>query len=508
MEFKQLLNGYTSEEFKGLVSAIWNADMDNDAHARLIDHFDTVVGHPLGADLIFYPPDADTGNVHSVDNVIFHVRQWHNKNGNAAFKGDAALVAIEKPTVRLSPQERKVAESTKDLGRTQQMAADIEAAGYSAHRALMHFSQLMDQWQASPLDARGIPRHINEIADLESAQSQAVFSVRAFEALAMRLQFAKSAAERNVTSSFRSREIQARVLELINQAVGQYEAAQADILSLNVQLHTRATPLFAEAEQHIVRMLALPGAVQPSRSVHVSLRAARQRPCLMFTIDTMRIDEHNVIRVKQAIRSAVAEFSWQAASITQEHPGTFSGVVTFCFDHWKRRDWYALSIPLSELVPLEGYDWTHLALTSAEIDLPYRLFSRVAPPPQLKFSIGLKEITEFEQVCLTPTGGDVVSSKVSVRSVEWDHMSGAFSFRLSDTVPVTIVWLDSSGGLSNFGSTAAPEKGPRGGMLSIPKTPLLESFGSMSEIPFEDCVLVFPPESGIEPLYLMFKGGR
>ena len=40
----------------------------------------------------------------------------------------------------------------------------------------------------------------------------------------------------------------------------------------------------------------------------------------------------------------------------------------------------------------------------------------------------------------------------------------------------------------------------------MPKVPLLETVQEMENIVFEDCVVVFPPESEIEPIYLTFKG--
>lgn len=95
MELKPSLIDYTQDEFKSLVSAIWNADLDNPTHTQLIDHFDKIIGDPRGADLLFYPPDLETGNAHSVDSIVFHVKQWHNDKGQAAFHDEPIPVPLQ-----------------------------------------------------------------------------------------------------------------------------------------------------------------------------------------------------------------------------------------------------------------------------------------------------------------------------------------------------------------------------------------------------------------------------
>lgn len=506
MEFKATLNEYTATEFKSLVSTIWEVEVDEAAHALLIDHFDKIVGHPLGADLIFHPTDTETGNAYSIDSVVSYVRRWHTKNGAAAFKDESWQAAISRPSPRLNPQERKAADSMKELSKVKQVVAGIDVAAKSADTALLHFAGLLDQWQAKSLDARSIVEHSEEMTALEMAQCGAARAIHALEFLKLKVQFAKSDAERNATSPFRDPSIQSQVLEVATRCSAEYLATLAASHLRHRQLHERSEPLFAEAEEHLVRRLSAPGVeidATPS-VVQQQAWACQWRPSLMFAVEKPVIDRNGLTEMKQAIRSAIAEFSWQATSLDNQHPRTFSGVVSFSFDHWKERDWYACSVPLGDLMPIDGYDWQVLARTVGELDLPYRLFSRKAPTATLKVSVGLKQIITLEQICLTPTNGDNVPAKTRVVAVDQDPTDG-FSLAFPVPAPVTIRWNKTSGLLD---PSRKPERAGghlTGGLVDFPRTPLLEPFETIVPVRFDDCVVVFPPGSGLEPLYLMFK---
>lgn len=55
-----------------------------EAHlSKLADHFASLVGHPQGADLIFYPA---TGVDDSPEGVLSEVKKWRKANGLPSFK--------------------------------------------------------------------------------------------------------------------------------------------------------------------------------------------------------------------------------------------------------------------------------------------------------------------------------------------------------------------------------------------------------------------------------------
>lgn len=216
----------------------------------------------------------------------------------------------------------------------------------------------MEQWQSVPLQERSIAQHVGAIDALELALSQVVKSVKALDAHRMKLQFAKAAAERNRTSSFHDPAIQSSILELINQSELRYQVALADAGQRHGELYDRSVSLFDDAERYVVGRLSEVGAsaAELAETVRVGLRWASKCLCLMVAAKTLQIDEGVSIELKRALRSAVAEFDWQATSLENEHPGTCSAIAAFTFAHWKARDWYALSVPLGQLMPVEGHD--------------------------------------------------------------------------------------------------------------------------------------------------------
>ncbi len=507
MELKKILSDYTHDQFKALVSAIWNAEMDHEAHAQLIEHFDQIVGHPLGADLLFYPPDLDTGNDHSVNSVVFHVKHWHNTQGRIAFSNEPVPVPPARPPVRLSAQERKVAESTKDLAKAQKLAADIDAAAQSAHVALLELNRLLDQWQARPLEARSVEVHVEEMTALETAQSAVVRAMHDLQFPRMKVQFALSDAQRNISSPFRDPGIQASVLQIVTQASDRYLALVADADLRHQASHARCMPLFETAEAHLVGRLAAAGTTETvPRVLRLSARAAQLRPCLMFP-NGRTLGLRSLGEMKKSIRSAVAEYSWQATSVDNEHPRSFSGVAEFFFDHWKARDWYAASVPLSELMPIDGHDWQGLARSAGEVDVPFRLFSRSAPVTRRKLFVGLKEITTVQQICLTPTHGDVFPAKVKVVGIDSASTHGMYSLMAHGWPAMDLRW-NVTKGLAGLSLDGAPATQAVASDISIPSTPLLEPIETIGNLSFDDRVLVFPADSGLEPLYLMFSNGR
>lgn len=329
-----------------------------------------------------------------------------------------------------------------------------------------------------------------------------VRTVKALGPLKLKVEFAMSGAQRNLSSPFRDPAVQARVLGIITQGNHDYLAAVADTDQRHRQVHERCTALFAAAEEHLVRRLSAPGVAsgRPATLVSLPARASQLRPGLMFADPIVVADPRSLIAMKKSIRSAVAEFSWQATSLKDEHPASFIGVANFFFEHWKARSWYVASVPLEDLLPIDGYDWQGLAGANAEVELPYRLFSRTAPVERRKISVGLQEITAMQQICLTPTNGGSLPAKVKVVAAQ-----PFLGYVASGSPSIDLRWST----VSSFSLTPAPPARRQvGGVVDLPETPLLEPLAAIEPVSFDDCILVFPADSGLAPLYLMFKRGR
>ncbi|WP_134677499.1 S-type pyocin domain-containing protein [Ectopseudomonas khazarica] len=153
-----------------------------------------------------------------------------------------------------------------------------------------------------------------------------------------------------------------------------------------------------------------------------------------------------------------------------------------------------LSTPLTDIYQ-PGGDLQELALQGGELDVPWRL--------------AFKELGGYQQIYMAPTGG-VVPRGVKVRAASFDSAAGGYSFQTNDSPPRTLVWTpivdpdDSSTVLPPVDTDIPNYTGP----VLHPVDPVLEVFPSVGDVPFDDYVIVFPADSGIEPIYIVFRNRR
>ncbi|WP_122314792.1 bacteriocin immunity protein [Pseudomonas cichorii] len=82
MELKTHLTDYTEQEFKVLIQSIESARTESERD-ELVDHFNKVVPHPAGSDLLFYP---EAGEDDSVDGVTQTISNYCLDKGLPGFK--------------------------------------------------------------------------------------------------------------------------------------------------------------------------------------------------------------------------------------------------------------------------------------------------------------------------------------------------------------------------------------------------------------------------------------
>lgn len=229
---------------------------------------------------------------------------------------------------------------------------------------------------------------------------------------------------------------------------------------------------------------------------------AKVRPSILLNGALTQPLEAHWAALQKSIRSAVAEFTWQITSETDAQPGQYAAVLRFEYASRAETEMYGLCVPLAELHPIEGQDWQSLAMSQAEVAMRFRMNSGTYSVPPGSLSRGLRQIQTLLQIAITPTNG----SKVRVRAAVWDERLSAFSFTADGTVPVTVSWLTPVT-LENIPALAPPLES-RIGVLQSPVVPLLETFNHVDAIQFDDYVVVFPMDSGLDPLYVMFRDRR
>ncbi|MCY1397067.1 S-type Pyocin [compost metagenome] len=388
----------------------------------------------------------------------------------------------------MSTQERALQRSSENLAKTQKLAADIGAAGQAAAAALSHFDRLLEQSQAKPAsgsDQQQFAQLLSDVALLEAAQYEAAGAVRQLETMDLRVKFAREGAQRDVSSPFLNRGLQATILQQMTLGSDQYLAQRSVVSQRHGELQGRAARLFDEMELQLKRLST---SIAPTAAAFTSPGAiANVRPWVMFTEGPSHIIESVFVGLQKAIRSAVAEFTWQITSSDAEHPGTCACVLQFHFNSLADDKRFGLSVPLAELLQLEGRDWQGLALARAEVDLPLRLCSAMGPLKSGSLSSGPRKIESLPQVLLTPTDGDTVPASVRVRAAVWDEQLAGFRFATEGAAPATLLWappatLSSSRDIP----VVQPAQPKRIGFIHIPPVPLLEPFSVLKDLQLDD----------------------
>lgn len=484
MELKAALKDYTASEFQALVNKIWAVDLPKPDHDKLINHFDRIAGHPRGADLLFYSTDEHISN--SPQAVVHHVRTWHHQQGIPAFKGED-IPAAKPPVAPLTPLARSLAEVEK-------IAADVAVSGHVLEEAFSHFEQQIESFQRQQDTLRDIPKQESGIRTLEHAQREALIAARKFEFWKMRVEFVQSGAQRNLTYA-RSEQAQWQgVIQKINAIRDRYVIRLASMTQRHRTLHDEAEALLIKAHQRLIHSRS---STQTMHTISASLAFADKRPDLLLNGGSPVLLVSQQVALLKAIRSVVADFSWQNTSGEPNTGSQQAALLNFAFTSRADTQVFGLSAPLAELLPIEGQDWQYLAASRGEVDLPFRMGTATVPVTPGKMFHGLRELETLSQVYLTACNGCPSISGVRVRAVTQDQHLNRFSFTPEGAATVTVHW-------STTDSLESAQSLRIGFVHSAP-VPTIEALADRAHDRFDDYILVFPVESGLDPLYIVFN---
>lgn len=504
MELKKQLNHYDEREFSAFVHAIWNVEVDQSHHDALIAHFDNIVGHPAGSDLLFYSDAWVSGNPNSPSYILAKIKAWHRRNGRAAFKDQ---VLPPSPSVRqtLSPEQRVLQNSTRNLQRARDLAAKIQVGERDFKHKAAQLEKALVPVPDTGAPARQLADSVSVLHTLEAAQHQAKRALGVLERLQMSVKFDLDAARRDVKSPFFKPAIQAVVLREMEAASEQYGVALAAAQSWHAPLYARGVALIERLETRVSTLARATnsGPGYTPMMLNASARTANLHPQLLTARGLIRdVAQHQRSLVRTFI-SAVAELEWQGASLEDEHTGTYADVMEFVLSTPSDDPRFAFTVPLTAISDSEPIDWQTLASSHAEVQLPLRLCSMVKDATSGSVT-GVKPATQYIHVAMTLTQGSVVSSHVRVRPAQWDASRQLYTFTGEGEVPVTVAWHAMRPAYANEDHSRPPSVG----YLNIPKVPRIEAYSDLEHVQFDDYVVVFPPGSGLAPLYLMFRDRR
>ena len=516
MELKQQLQDYTRAEFFALIRKIYRVDVSKPEHDTLIRHFDQIVKHPKGADLLLYPDNAaDFPGNEMADLAFYHVKKWHNDKGQLAFKDDVLPQPRQRPGgPRLSEQERATTASSKNLIKVQKLADQINDAKRRLESAFAHLEALLLAADVEPIaqlsasdDRATLVLTEQKLANVEVALDAVRSGVYGYEVLDLSVKFARDDAQRSITYGYLDSGLQAAILQQMNHTSEQYLALRPVFAERQRGLHVRAQALIDELETHLIRLASAIEAdsVKDVNIFSVRLDDVDVMPRVLTTYSNMA-DAFDIVLpgLKSGIRSAVSGLAWEATAAEGGQTAKQASILSFQFDNPGRGEPYAFSVPLAEIVPTDGRDWQHLAASNALVELPFRFTSGMAGLRSGALFQGLKEITELATVFAVETSRLRVLSRVEVCAASWDEDTRTYRLDRQGRPANTVIWaLPASSNLDS-----RPHRSSRPGYIAPVSVPLIEDISFVEELEFDDCIVVFPPESAIEPIYLMFKGAR
>jgi len=519
MELKSTLQDYTQAEFTQLLNKIRNVDASNHEHNSLIDHFDRIIQHPRGADLIFYRDKKnETLGLDEVSDIVYLVKQWHNDRGQLAYKDDTLPRPRQKPndpTPQPTAQERARKTSTENLVKVQEIAnqinnakQDVENAFANLERLLINGEVKLDSPVGSLPEKAELALLEQKLESLETAQHAVTRGVYNYNSLKLTVQFAKDDAQRSISYGHLDRDLQVTILKEITHSSDQYLASKPTLEKRQLELHIRAQARLDEIEAQLIRMGTRIGA-GPLKEANIFCTTVSDIEAVSRVLTTYSdiLDSFDIALpgLQRGIRSATSGLAWDASSEAVEQGAKYASVLSFQFDKPGYGEPFAISVPLSELAPIEGRDWRYLAATAAEVDLAFRLTSGVAAKRSGTLFQGLKEIKELANVYVVATNSLAVESGVKVYAAVWNADLNSYCFTRPGFPINTALWSALSAPVTQGNVLPLRKRLSSPGSIGTDAAPVIEEIPVVEDLHFDDCIVVFPEDSGIEPVYLMFK---
>lgn len=340
-----------------------------------------------------------------------------------------------------------------------------------------------------------------QIGALQQALAQAEAQALA-DAQAQRIADAHARAQAEAQARAEA-EAQARA-EAQAQALAQEQALKQAQALAKAKAEAEATAREAAAKAAAEKALA-EQALKQANTYPVPLAIAKAQAHLSLSAGAAPISLAAGASLGAAIRGAISALN--AASLEAVATPFLIGIAALLHaprlgnGERKRKELplgnYLLSVPLTELsIELDSAAQTQ-AVERALIDLPLRMgeVQTLAGPTEL---------------FVANTDGQVIPSAVPVMKAAYDAHSGQYTVVTDDVPPRTLTWTPAVEPTDS--STSLPPAPPSPdnliGPVLEPLQGRLDTYPDLPDAGFDDAVIIFPSDSGLPPLYVMFKSRR
>lgn len=275
------------------------------------------------------------------------------------------------------------------------------------------------------------------------------------------------------------------------QAVAAHTAAKPEIDRLTEDGSDRALAAVDNAQRELARLAALDGSEAHQRPATFSLAASAilQPQVITPAASSMAAFAGARPALKAALRAIRPVLKGKPRAAVE-----IASLLLFSLrlGHDER---YGLSIPFTDL--RVDIDWHEVLEHAGEsFPLPMRLISEL--------------IGNNAHVRIVPTDAEGISAQVPVRAATWDAEHGAYRFTSEGPGAITVLWTPEAAPGDSSTSLPAEAQPDRlyPGFISVPAVPELMPLPASDDVDFHDYIITFPADSGLEPVYIMFKNPR
>ncbi|WLH13657.1 S-type pyocin domain-containing protein [Pseudomonas hefeiensis] len=349
--------------------------------------------------------------------------------------------------------------------------------------------------QIKLLDARLIT-HNNAIAEANAKAAAEARAKAQAEAQRLAQEQARKAAE---AEARRAAEERARLAaEAQRLAAAEEAAAQAEAQAEAKRITAAQARKVAEAERlRVAQAQALRQALA-GRAFPMPGTAAVAGPVFAIAGSSLATSPAMTSAIQTALRTAIAMAVETATAVAAPALAGFAALLyspTLANGELPER--FAFSTPLSDLTPTQNDDLHDMADAGEAIDLPVRLSSQVAADGQ-------------SEIFVVNTAGMSSPSAVTLVPVTYNAQHNIYIATTAGISPKTLTWTP----------IVQPGNSPTALPIEPPTTPVftgasitpvagrIDPFPEITENSFDDYIFVFPIDSGLPPLYIMFRDRR
>ncbi|AUM71714.1 S-type pyocin domain-containing protein [Pseudomonas fluorescens] len=349
--------------------------------------------------------------------------------------------------------------------------------------------------QIKLLDAR-LTTHNKTIAEAKAKAAAEAQARAEAEAKRVAQEQARKAAE---AEAKRVAEERARfAAEAQRLAAVEEAAAQAEAQAEAKRITAAQARKVAEAETlRVAQAQALRQALA-GRAFPMPGTAAVAGPVFAIAGSTLATSPAMTSAIQTALRTAIAMAVETATAVAAPALAGFAALLySPKLANGELPERFAFSTPLSDLTPTQNNDLREMADAGEVIDLPVRLSSKAASDGQ-------------SEIFVVKTDGMSSPSEVTLVPVTYNAQHNIYIAATADTPPKTLTWTPIV--QPGNSSTALPIEPPNPpvftGASITPVAGRIDSFPEVTENSFDDYVFVFPIDSGLPPLYVMFRDRR